>query len=88
LALDPYQAEMLIQRLAKAGVPVEATPFVPSSLQGMASAVLETFSNRQIDLWPHEQLLDDLRGLRCEERGYGIRLVSPRGPAGHGGHAT
>ena len=88
LAADPWQAEYLITRLAKALVPVEPVPFVPSNLQGMATATLEAFTGRQLDLYHHEQLIADLQGLRLEEKGYGTRLASPRGPAGHGDCAT
>jgi hypothetical protein len=88
LAADPWQSEYLITRLGKAYVPVEPVPFVPSNLQGMATATLEAFTGRQIDLYHHEQLITDLQALRLEEKGYGTRLASPRGPAGHGDCAT
>jgi hypothetical protein len=88
LAVDPWQAELLMTRLSKAYIPVEPVPFVPSNLQGMATATLEAFTGRQIDLYRHEQLIADLQGLRLEEKGYGTRLASPRGPAGHGDCAT
>jgi hypothetical protein len=88
LAVDPYQADLLITRLGKAFVPVEPVPFVPTSLQGMATATLESFTGRQIDLYHHEQLITDLQALRLEEKGYGTRLASPRGPSGHGDCAT
>jgi hypothetical protein len=74
--------------LGKAYVPVEPVPFVPSNLQGMATATLEAFTGRQIDLYRHDQLIADLQGLRLEEKGYGTRLASPRGPSGHGDCAT
>jgi hypothetical protein len=88
VAVDPWQAELLCQRLRGVNVPVEPVPFVPSSLQGMAGSVLDVFSNRTLDLYPHEQLLADLRALRLEEKGYGVRLASPKGPSGHGDSAT
>jgi hypothetical protein len=88
LAVDPHQAEYLISRLGKAYVPVDPVPFVPNSLQGMATATLEAFTGRQIDLYHHEQLITDLHSLRLEEKGYGTRLASPRGPSGHGDCAT
>jgi hypothetical protein len=74
--------------LNKARVYVEAVPFAPSNHQGMATATLEAFTGRQLDLYRHEQLIADLQGLRLEEKGYGTRLASPRGPAGHGDCAT
>jgi hypothetical protein len=54
----------------------------------MASVLLDGFNQRQIDLYNHPQLLADLRALRVEEKSYGVRLTSPRGPNGHGDAAT
>jgi hypothetical protein len=88
LCADPWQAEMLLQRLASRGVPAEGVPFVPAVLQTMATIVLEAFTERAIDLYDDPELLADLRGLRAVERQYGVRLESPRGPAGHGDSAT
>ncbi len=85
---DPWQAAMLIERLRIAGVPTESIDFVSGNLKGMASVVLESFRERTIDLCDHEQLRADLKSLRVEERQYGIRLCSPRGPDGHGDAAT
>jgi hypothetical protein len=84
LSIDPWQAEYLSSRLGKAGLPVELVPFVPSTLQQMATVTIEAFTNRAIDLYDHPGLLSDLRSLRVEEKQYGIRLSSPRGPGGHG----
>jgi len=88
VAIDPWQAEHLGQRLERAGVPVEMTPFTSTALQGMATAMIEAFGDRQIELFEHPQLLADLRALRIEERAHGFRLTSPRGPNGHGDCAT
>ncbi len=88
LAYDPHQAEYLADRLLAAGVPVERVPFTGANLQSMATSVLDAFSSRNIELYQHEQLLQDLRSLRVEEKSYGLRLTSPRGPSGHGDSAT
>lgn len=88
LAFDPHQAEYLVDRLVDAGVPCERVAFTGANLQGMATSLLDVFTARQIDLFPHEQLLADLRALRIEEKSYGLRLTSPRGPTGHGDCAT
>ncbi len=85
---DPHQAEMLAERLNRAGVPMERVPFSGANLQAMASAMLDAFTGRTIDLYPHDQLVSDLRALRIEEKSYGVRLTSPRGPNGHGDAAT
>lgn len=86
--VDPWQAESLIQRLERKGVGIHRTPFSPSNLRDMASATLEAFSNGSLSLFEHRQLIADLHSLRVEEKSYGVRLVSPRGPSGHGDAAT
>jgi hypothetical protein len=88
LAYDPFQCELLAERLSSEGVPCERVPFTPANLQTMASTMLDTFTARMIDLFPHERLLSDLRNLKLAERTYGVRLTSPRGPHGHGDLAT
>jgi len=88
LAADPWQAALLIERLRKQGLAVEQVDFTPINLRSMCSATLEAFTEQQLDLYQHDQLLTDLRALRVEERQYGVRLVSPRGPNGHGDSAT
>ena len=85
---DPWQSEYLSERLRTTGLPVVPVTFVPGNLQSMAQAVLEAFNQRLIDLYNCKPLLDDLRALRVAERGYGIRLESPRGPSGHGDCVT
>lgn len=75
---DPYQAAYLIQRLQKQGVPIGSVDFTPANLKGMATTTLEAFSERQIDLFSDPTLLADLRALKAAERGYGVRLESPR----------
>jgi len=88
VGVDPWQAAYLSERLGKQGVPIESVDFVSNNLKSMASATLDAFSERQLDLFEDDQLLADLRALRVEERQYGVRLVSPRGPGGHGDAAT
>jgi phage terminase large subunit-like protein len=88
VALDPWQAAYLAERLCKQGLTVESVDFVAGNLKSMATAVLESFGERQLELYPDPQLLADLRALRVEERNYGVRLTSPRGPNGHGDSAT
>jgi hypothetical protein len=85
---DPWQAAYLVERLRKRGVSIEPVDFLANNLRSMCSATLEAFSEGRIDLFDHGQLLADLRALRVEERNYGCRLVSPRGPNGHGDAAT
>lgn len=93
VCVDPSQAEGIIQRGAKQGLPIFGVPFSGRDrMQGMANAVMEAFSQGQIDLFrdsPADDLLVDLRNLRVTEKSYGIRLESPRAAgAGHGDAAT
>lgn len=88
IGADPWQAAYLIERLKKQNILIQPIDFVPANLKGMCSAVLESFVEGNIAIYPHHQLLADLRGLRVEERNYGVRLTSARGPQGHGDCAT
>jgi len=88
IGADPWQAAYLIERLRKRNVLIVPVDFTGSNLKSMASSTLEAFRERNIELFPEPQLVGDLRALRVEERSYGFRLVSPRGPNGHGDSAT
>ena len=88
LGYDPWQSEYLAERLKKTNVQVRPVQFVPGNLQSMAQATIESFSERTLDLYAHPELLSDLKALRVAEKGYGVRLESPRGPSGHGDSAT
>jgi hypothetical protein len=48
------------------------------TLQAQASAVLDVFRERLIDLFPCDPLLADLRACQVAERSYGYRIVSPK----------
>ncbi len=78
LAADPFQAALMIERLQKRGLPVFMLDQVGSTLQAQATAVLDGFRERIVDLFPHDALLSDLQKLQIAERNYGYRLVSPR----------
>jgi phage terminase large subunit-like protein len=88
LGFDPSQAILMGEQLQAAGVFAVPMPFVPENLRGMCQATLDAFTERQIDLYEESRLLSDLRSLRVAEKGYGVRLTSPRGPNGHGDAAT
>lgn len=84
LAADPWQAELLMQRLGRQNIPTSLVPFTPSNLQSMASGMLDAFREGNVDLYRDETLIADLKQLRLEERAYGYRLTSPRGADGDG----
>ena len=56
----------------------------------MATAVLEAFSEANIELFDHPKLVADLRALRVVEKSYGIRLEPGQTASGtkHGDAAT
>lgn len=88
IAFDPWQAEHLSQRLRLSRVPMTELTQTGQNLQRIASATLEAFNDRRLDLYPQEELHRDLTRLRVEERAYGFRLVSPRDAMGHGDLAS
>lgn len=104
VAYDPWQAEMLAQRLEiiskhgrrsgfnqhSSGPWLKEIPQTSSNLRDIASLVLESFADRRLQLYPYEPLRRDLIHLRVEERkqGGGFRLVSPRDASGHGDCAS
>lgn len=57
---DTYQAELMGQRLKSRGVPVEGVNFTVATLQEMATALLERFNSREIELYRDDRLLADL----------------------------
>jgi hypothetical protein len=86
--LDPYQAELLAQRLTRRGVWLEQVAFVGKALTEMASGLVEVFASRTIDLYRDDALLADLRRLRIAEGPSGWKLAAPRTAAGHCDRAT
>jgi phage terminase large subunit-like protein len=76
LAADPFQAEQLLQRLHyQQGINAVATPFTGLNLQSMAQVTLDSFREKQIELYPHDQLVADLKAMKIVEKSYGWRLV-------------
>jgi phage terminase large subunit-like protein len=99
VALDPWQAELLGQRLEadtrharrqnqyrKRYEPwVQMVPPTGKNLREQASLVIESFTDGSLCLYPYPPLKSDLLRLRVEEKSYGFRLVSPKDAAtGHG----
>lgn len=93
ISFDPWELRFLASRLQSGGMGrldqramlplVEVSPS-GANLQRMASALLEAFNDRRIELYREPDLHRDLTRLRVEERSYGFRLVSPRDMFGHG----
>ena len=85
---DPWQAVHLAQRLRMSRLPMEELTQSGNNLQAIASATIEAFNDRRLDLYEDDDLRRDLYRLRIEERSYGFRLVSPRDSSGHGDVAS
>jgi phage terminase large subunit-like protein len=83
---DPWQAELMLQRLSRAGVPTEGLQMSGTTLQALATAMLTEFRGRTIDLLTDPLLSADLKNLRIASRSYGFRLESPTNAVGGTGH--
>ncbi len=80
---DPHQCALMAQRLRRQSVMMVETAFSGKSLDEMASAILEQFKARNLDLYEDRQLLDDLARLRLVERSFGYKLEATRDASGH-----
>ncbi len=83
IAFDPFQAELLAQQLQRKSLRTHEVTFQASNLTKMASGLLETFRDRVIDLYRHDELLTDFRRLRLVEKTWGLKLESARDDSGH-----
>jgi phage terminase large subunit-like protein len=88
IAYDPWQMEHLAQTLrADLGHrDVREVPPTGQTLRDIASLVIESFTDRRVQLFECEPLRRDLKRLRVEERSGGTswRLTSPKDGDGHG----
>lgn len=101
VAFDPWNAEHLAARLEsdhRARYQVHRswtnpfmreTPPTATNLRDVCTLLIESFTDRRVQLFPNEVLRNDLVRLRIEEmKSGGCRLVSPRDSNGHGDSAT
>lgn len=84
---DPHQAHLMAQQLRSRGIHCVEVPFVGQNLNRMASAVLQTFRERRIDLYRDDALLADLSKLSIVERSFGYKLEAPADEMGHADRA-
>ena len=85
---DPYQAELMAQRLEQQLVPMREWTFTGANLNLMASTLLDVFRSRRLELYNHPALIADLGRLTIEEKSYGHRLSATHTEAGHADLAT
>jgi hypothetical protein len=75
-------------RQRREALPMVECPPTGKTLQAIATAVIEAFNDRRLELFEDADLRRDLSRLRIEERQYGFRLVSPEDEHGHGDLGT
>lgn len=98
VAFDPWQAELLAQRLEADttrrsrnqrrrynNLPwLREIPPTGSNLRDQASIVIKSFTDHRFQFYDCDPLHSDLLKLRVEEKSYSYRLISPRTGEGHG----
>lgn len=98
VAVDPWQAELLCQRLeVDSGHRrrnsrrrfwtkpwIQPTPPTSINCREQCSLTIESFQDRRFLFYDCPVLKRDLLRLRIEEKSYGFRLTSPRDGDGHG----
>ncbi len=75
---DPFQAALMAMDLQEAGVKMEEMTFTGQNLTKMASAVLEAFRGKQINLYDDKDLVRDLKRISIEEKSFGWKLAATR----------
>jgi phage terminase large subunit-like protein len=70
------------------GVPMVEVAPTGQNLQRMATAVIEAFNDRRLELYDDADLKRDLSRMRVVEKSYGFRIESPRDGLGHGDLGT
>lgn len=84
LLYDKSQAELMVQRLQRKGVPCSEMSFSSGrNLDLMASTMMQAFSSRVIDMYRNDQLLRDLAKISIVDRGWGQKLEAPADADGH-----
>lgn len=78
IAADPYQASLMMTRLNQQGVQCRGVAFTPQSLQAMGSKTLDVVREKHLGLYPHEELIADIKRLRVTEKPYGFKLEAER----------
>lgn len=84
IVFDPWQAALMAERLAAAGVRMSEWPFVPANLDAMATTLLQAVTNQTLGLFDHPGLIGDLLNLVVTQSSKGaFRLKATRNELGH-----
>lgn len=85
---DPWNAELMAQRLTLQNVPMEELRFTGQNLNLMATTLLDVFRSRRFEMFECPSMVADLHRLTIEEKSYGHRLSATRDENGHADLAT
>ncbi len=79
VAVDPYQAVSLMQRLRERGLPIEQFNFSGANITRLTQNLLGLFKDRRIALFEHDDLINELLTVKVVEKSYGIRIDHEHG---------
>ncbi len=83
ICYDPHQCEFLAEQLARNGLNMYHYPWTVKSKEEMAIRMVESFSQRLVELYEHEALLRDLSRIVIGERAGRVTIDGPRDEHGH-----
>lgn len=85
VVFDVWQAVLLSQILRRRGLKVSAQQLTSKLWDELARLLIGVYRESQLQIYPDEILLSDLRRARIVEGPYGVKVESPRATdAGHG----
>ncbi len=88
MCYDVTQMELMAQRAAKIGVPIDPINFTGREADEMVRVILECFRNGRIAIFPDEMLIRDLHRLVIKENRFGhYKLDAIRDEYGHADRA-
>jgi hypothetical protein len=84
---DPSQALYLASRLMSAGVRMDEYGFTAAHADEMALHLIQAFRNREIELYQHNELIQDLCSMSLVEKTNGVQYKLTAGRDAVQGHA-
>jgi len=83
---DPWQAIQLIQTLKKKNLPIEEFPFSAPNVNKIAQNLFFLFHNRRIKIFPHKELINELKSVQMVSKSYGYRIDTKTGKGSSKAH--
>jgi len=74
VVFDPWQSAQLRQHLAAKGLPITEFIFSGTNWDRMTHNLLTLFKDRQIKIYDHQELVQELLSVQIVERSYGYRI--------------